>query len=216
MTFDERVSKAIDIIYVNKEFNRAQEALELLQSAADEVDADAYYFLGRCYAGYEFRDERFNFEVDDAKTEECFNKCIEMGSAVGILGVKRLRFEPACGTFLMPPYNSFREVWDAVCRMALEGEVFRELLIANAYYYGDAIELMEIDMTGKNEAQVNDILRKMAFAARDIYEDIYSKGMLMAYHNYKDLVLSGDYGMPITKDRYKWLKKLCAAQGIEI
>ena len=71
-------------------------------------------------------------------------------------------------------------------------------------------------MTGKNEAQVNDILRKMAFAARDIYEDIYSKGMLMAYHNYKDLVLSGDYGMPITKDRYKWLKKLCAAQGIEI
>ena len=52
MTFDERVSKAIDIIYVNKEFNRAQEALELLQSAADEGDADAYYFLVRCYAGY--------------------------------------------------------------------------------------------------------------------------------------------------------------------
>ena len=51
MAFDERVSRAIDIIYVNKEFNRAQEALDMLQAAADDGDADAYYFLGRCYAG---------------------------------------------------------------------------------------------------------------------------------------------------------------------
>ena len=216
MAFDERVSRAIDIIYVNKEFNRAQEALDMLQAAADDGDADAYYFLGRCYAGYEFRDERFNFVVDDDMTEECFNKSIEMGSAVGMLGAKRIAFKPACGSLIMPPYTSEREVWDAVCKMALEGEVFCELLIANAYYYGDAIELMEIDMTGKNEAQIDELLRKMALAARDIYEDIFSKGMLMAYFNYKDLVLSGDYGMPITKDRYKWLKKLCAAQGIEI
>ena len=50
----------------------------------------------------------------------------------------------------------------------------------------------------------------------DMYEDIYNKGMLMGYGNYRDIITSGDYGIPKSKERYKWLQKICATKGINI
>lgn len=217
MAFDQRVSQAVDIIYGRKEFRRGQEAFDLLQAAAADGDADAYFLLGRCYAGSAFVDERFNFVEDEALTDEYFNRSIEMGSAVAMFAARRLGgFRPRCGSFIQPPYNSNREVWDAVVSMALEGEVFCELILANAYYYGDAIELMGFDKQNMPVQQKQYLLANMAITARDIYEDIYNKGMLMAVWNYKDIITSGDFGVPKDGKRYKWLRKLCSKRGIDI
>lgn len=217
MGFDVRVREAIDIIYIKGDFARGQEAFNMLKEAADCGDGDACFLLGRCYGGSSFTDSRFNFVEDDDLLMEYFNRSIELGSAIGMLGTKRLGgFEPRCGSNIHAPYNSPREVWDAVVKLALEGELFCELLIANAYYYGDAISLMELDKTELSNETINIYLRTMALTARDMYEDIYNKGMLMGYGNYRDIITSGDYGIPKSKERYKWLQKICATKGINI
>lgn len=217
MAFDHRVSQAIDIIYVKKEFKRGQEALDLLKEAADAGDGDACFFLGRCYAGPEFADSRFNFEKNYELTQEYFNQSIEKGSAVGMFASRRFgEFFPRCGSFIHPPYNSNREIWDAVANLALEGELFCELLIANACYYGDYIILLGIDMDAFSQEDRNRLLKVMTITARDMYEDLFTKGMIMGYYNYKDIVTSGDYDVPISKERQKWLVDICAKHGVTI
>ena len=60
--FDERIEKAIYILWVDMESKRAKEAKELLEQAANDGVADAYYFLGRIYAGPCFVNPIFKFE----------------------------------------------------------------------------------------------------------------------------------------------------------
>lgn len=217
MAFDSRVSRAIDIIYRQLDFYKGVEAFDLLREAAADGDADAHYFLGRCYAGTSFVNEGFNFPEDDDIALDYINKSMELGSAVGMFGARRVGgIEPVGGTFVHAPYNSDREVWDAVVELALEGELFCELLIANAYYYGDSVEFLGIDVENMPDEQAFFIIRSMILAAADMYEDILSNGMFMAWENYKDIITSGDYGIKPDQEKYKWLKKICAERGESI
>lgn len=54
--FDERVEKAIQIIWFDRQADRRDEALALLREAANIGDGDAFYFLGRCYLGKSYVD----------------------------------------------------------------------------------------------------------------------------------------------------------------
>lgn len=217
MAFDYRVSQAIDIIYAKHDIKRGQEAFEMLKAAADEGDGDACFFLGRCYGGPDFADPRFNYIKDYNLTKEYFNKSIEYGSAVGMFASRRFAgFKPRCGSFVQPPYNSNREVWDAVVKLALEGELFCEYLLANACYYGDYIDLMDIDMRSFSDEHRQYILKSMTLTAMEMFEDLFTKGMIMGHYNYKDIVTSGDYGVPVSKAKVKWLKKICAKNGTNI
>ena len=50
ITFDSRVERAVDILWLHMQFDKGLEARQLLEEAAKEGDADAYFFLARCYA----------------------------------------------------------------------------------------------------------------------------------------------------------------------
>ena len=206
---DERIEKAIYILWVNMEYNRAQEAKELLEQAANDGVADAYYFLGRTYAGQGFIDPDFKFEENDEKCEEYFNLSIENGSAIGMFAVRRLAgFEPRGGKMICEPYHSTQEVWDAVCYLAENGEIFAQYMLANAYYYGDVIELLGVDFSGFTDEQMNAQIRVWMEKACVMYEDLISKGMVMGAYNYIDISTSGDYGMPINTKRAKEVKMI--------
>ena len=217
MALDRRISEAIDIIWARLDYNRGQEALSLIESAANDGVADAYYFLARCYAGECYVNPKFNFPEDDDKAEAFLQKSIDMGSALGMFGARRFGgFEPTGGRFYHAPYNSDREVWDAVADMALNGERFCELLLANAYYYGDSIDFLNLQLSDITNPRDAYIVKSMVLTAAELYEDIYSKGLCMAICNYKDIITSGDYGITPDQNKYNILKTFCHQRGISI
>lgn len=209
--FDRRVEYAIQNIWVNPRSGNGQQALKGLQEAAGEGDGDACYFLARCYSGPCYVDPGFGFESDDAKCEEWYNKSIELGSAVGMMGAMRVGgFKPRCGSFVHAPYTTKREIWDKVVEMARDGQIFCKYMVANAYYYGDVIELAGLTINGAPD--ICSLQRK----AIQIYEEILASGMAMGLGNLIDILTSGDYGMPVDKERAQRLEERGAELGIGI
>lgn len=81
-------------------------------------------------------------------------------------------------------------------------------MVANAYYYGDAVELAGIKINGAPD--VCSLQRK----AIQIYEEILAEGMTMGLGNLIDILTSGDYGMPVDKERAQRLEERGAELGI--
>ena len=67
ISYDARIEKAVYILWVDMEFDRGQEAKQLLEEALASGMADAYYFLGRTYAGNGFINSQFGFEENEEK-----------------------------------------------------------------------------------------------------------------------------------------------------
>lgn len=209
--FDNRVEYAINNIWVNPRSGNGQEALRGLQEAAVEGDGDACYFLARCYSGSCFVDPGLGFESNDEKAEEWYNKSIELGSAVGMMGAMRVGgFKPRCGDFVHAPYTSKREIWDRVIEMARGGQIFCKYMIANAYFYGDAVELAGLKINSAAD------VRSLQYKAVQIYEEIVSAGMVMGLGNLINILTSGDYGMPVDKERAKHWEEKGAELGIAV
>ena len=102
--FDERVEYAVEQLWVRRDRTQGEKAKQLLEQAAAEGNADAYYFLGRCYLGDCFIEPFFGFEENEYKGNDCFRKSIELGSAVGMFASMRLAgFIPPGGTLCIRP-----------------------------------------------------------------------------------------------------------------
>ena len=209
ISYDARIEKAVYILWVDMEFDRGQEAKQLLEEALASGMADAYYFLGRTYAGNGFINSQFGFEENEEKATEYFNLSIENGSALGMFAARRLAgFEPRCGSMIHAPYNSVTEVWDEVRALADSGEIFAQYLVANAYYYGDVIELMNVDMSQFTDEQATAQIRAWTETAAAMYDELIAKGMVMGAYNYIDIITSGDFGIPVNKKLAKKLEKI--------
>lgn len=214
LQFDERIEKAVHILWVDFQFEKAQEAKALLEEAAAEGVADAYFFLARIYAGSCFVDSGFGFQDDDDKVDEYLNLSIEKGSALGMFGARRFGgFQPRCGSFIHEPYHSSTEIWNEVCNIAASGEIFAQYLVANAYYYGDVGELTEMDFSHVTEAELKAQFRQWTETAISIYEDLISKNMVMGIGNYIDILTSGDWGIPKNEKRADELEYIAASRG---
>lgn len=209
--FDKRVEQAVDILWLHMQFDRGLEARNLLEDAAKDGDADAYFFLARCYAGSCFVNSSFCLEEDDALSEEYLNKSIEAGSAVGMFGAKRFGgFEPRCGSYVHEPYQSAKEVWDEISEMAEAGDLFCQILIANAYYYGDPIYFFGIDVHRISKNEWDGKMHEWTLKAIPIYENLIAHGVMMGLVNYIDIVRSGDNGIPKDEEKARQLEQIGA------
>lgn len=205
--FDTRVEEAIRQLWIDPWDGDGETAKSLLEEAAKEGDADAYFFLGRCYLGPAFVLPRFGFEENEELGKEYFNKSIELGSAIGMFGTRRLAgFQPRCGSYVQPPYHSLKEVWDAVYSLANEGEIFCQYMLANAYYYGDCIEMMGIPEEQVDIGMVQSFQRK----AIELYEKTIEKRFAFSIGNLIDILSSGDYGMEKNPKRVQELIEIGA------
>ncbi len=211
-TLNNNIAEAVRILWIDKDVAKGQEALRILQEAVDAGNPDAYYYLARCYAGRQYVNYGFGFEEDDKKVDELLDLSIEKGSALGMFAARRFGgYEPRCGSFVHEPYHSDKEVWEAVCAMAKTGELFVKYLVANAYYYGDVIDLSEFDMS-----QVDDIdaqFREFQMVACAMYEELLAEGMTMGAGNYIDILTSGDYGIPKNEKKADEVRRLAADHG---
>lgn len=211
-TLNAKIAKAVRILWVDKETEKGREALTMLQEAAEEGNPDAYYYLARCYAGRQYVNYGFGFEADDDKVDELLNLSIEKGSALGMFAARRFGgYEPKDGTFVHEPYHSNKEIWDEVCRIAASGDLFTKYLVANAYYYGDVIELSEFDMSRVRDIDAQ--IREFQTIACKLYDELLAEGMTMGAGNYIDILTSGDYGMPKNEKKAEEVRRLAADHG---
>lgn len=209
--FDSRVEKAVDILWLHMQFDRGLEARKLLEEAAEEGDADACFFLARCYAGSCFVNASFCLEEDDVLSEEYLNKSIENGSAVGMFGGKRFGgFRPRCGSFVHEPYQSAKEVWNEVEQLAEGGELFCQILLANAYYYGDPAYFFGVNVQRISRNEWEGKLHEWTLKAIPIYENLIAHGVMMGLVNYIDIMRSGDNGIPKNEEKARQLEQIGA------
>lgn len=214
--FDKRVSYAIDNLWLHTHSGMSVHAKEKLEEAVMEGDADACYFLGRCYAGRGFISPEHGFPEDDALAEKYFDLSIERGSAVGMFGSLRLGgYKPKGGSYVHAPYHSLKEVWDEVNEMAVSGELFCKMMVANAYYYGDAAKFLDINArTVPNIEDYVKLEHEWGKKAIDLYECCIAHGLYMVIGNLIDLYTSGDAGIPKQPEKKLELTHFGAKMGI--
>lgn len=215
-TFDKRVAYAIGNLWLHIHSGKGFEAKEKLEEAVKDGDGDACYFLGRCYAGRGFISPEHGLPEDNTLAEKYFDLSIERGSAIGMFGSLRLGgYKPKSGSHVHAPYHTLKEVWDEVNEMAAAGELFCEMMIANAYYYGDAAKFL--DKNSKTVPNIEDFVKleyEWANKAIAMYENCIAHGLYMVIGNLIDLYTSGDAGIPKQPEKGLELRHLGARMGI--
>lgn len=214
--FDDRIEYAIQNIWINTHSGKKEEALAGLREAANAGDGDAFYFLGRCYLGRSFVDPAVDMPADRKFAYECFDMSLSLESAVGMFGTMHLgEYTPSRDSFVQPPYHSKKEVWDAVKYMADNGQVFCQYLIANAYYYCNVADFL--DITPENTGGKHNYARKQqewAATAFKLYENCVAKGLRIALPNLIDLLSSGKNGIPVQREKARKYIHTGADMGI--
>ena len=196
--FDERVERAIQIIWFDRNPDRREEALALLRAAANIGDGDAFYFLGRCYLGKSYVDPAVEMPEDTAFAFECFNQSLIFESAVGMFGTMHQEgYAPPDGTVIRPPYHSNKEVWDAVSQKAAQGQVFCKFMIANAYYYCTAADFLDITPENVGQKRYERLQYEWTAMAVKLYEECVAAGLGIAIPNLVDVLRTGRHGAPV-------------------
>jgi TPR repeat protein len=117
-------------------------------------------------------------------------------SAVGMFGTMHIDdYKPSYGSFVHPPYNSKREIWNEVAKKAYSGNTFCKYMLANAYYYGYISDF-------KNEPLSQ---YEWDAGALQLYEECADLGLSIAIPNLVNLLTSGRNGEPIQQklaDKY--------------
>lgn len=137
--FSDSVERALKYIYYDLRSQRGAEGFCLLEQAVDAGDADACCLLARCLYGPEYTWPGHRFPTDEKAGDELMRRSVLEGSAIGTLlslrcGVMNRQLAQA-----MP--LSFQEAFDIVLDKAEHGEPLCQMIIGNAYYWGDFPEI---------------------------------------------------------------------------
>lgn len=141
--FSDPVEQALKYIYYDLRAGQGQEGFRLLQQAVQDGDADACCLLAWCLYGPEYTWPGHNFPVDEEAGDHLMRQSVLGGSAIGTLlslrcGVMNWELAQA-----MP--LSLQQAFDIVLDKAEHGEPLCQMIIGNAYYWGDFPEIQ-----GKN------------------------------------------------------------------
>lgn len=213
--FDERIEKAIQIIWFDTHSGRREEALAMLRDAANMGDGDAYYFLGRCYLGRSYVDPVVGMPEDKKFAYECFDMSLNFESAVGMFGTMHQDgYQPPRGTCVQPPYHSKKEIWDIINEKADSGQVFCKFLIANAYYYCTATDFLDITAETVGTKKMERLQYEWTAMAVRLYEECVSRGLGIAIPNLVDILRNGRHGAPVQRQKAKNYIHIGADMGI--
>lgn len=211
---ESKINRAVRMLWVDKDFSKGTTAYQLFEEARDEGNPDAYYFLARCHAGKSYVKPDFGFEVDDEKTHELLDLAIEHGSALAMFSARRFGgYKPKGGSYVHAPYTSEREVWDAVCAEAEQGNLFTKYLVANAYYYGDVVEILGIDLEAAGPTVAVMTIKDYVLIAAKMYEELMAEGLTMGVGNYIDIFESGNYGVLKNPKKVMDAERIAADNG---
>ena len=137
--FSDPVEQALQYIYYDLRAGQGQEGFRLLQQAVQNGDADACCLLARCLYGPEYTWPGHNFPIDGEAGDYLMRQSVLGGSAIGALLSLRSGVMDRQLAEAMP--MTLQEAFDIVLDKAEHGEPLCQMIIGNAYYWGDFPEI---------------------------------------------------------------------------
>jgi len=182
--FSDVVDKAIEDLYYCCDNNRAKAAADALFLAAKDGDADACYFLSRCFSGPCYSWEYHPFEENEAAAYAMLHQAISLGSAAAVLGALRMdMLTPELRESM--PFGSIQEAWEVIREKAENGCPFCQYMIGNTYYFLDIIEIGDRKESEFINKGAWDVWRRLQMEQSiPWFEKAFSGGMILAGRNY--------------------------------
>ena len=137
--FSDPVERALKYIYYDLRAGRGQEGFHLLQQAVADGDADACCLLARCLYGPEYTWPGHDFPQDEQAGDALMRRSVLEGSAIGALLSLRCGVMDRHLAQAMP--LTLQEAFDTVLDKAEHGEPLCQMIVGNAYYWGDFPEI---------------------------------------------------------------------------
>lgn len=189
MKHSEAVAVAIDKIWKSYDKEQMWEGYELLRQAAEEGDADACCYLGRCHLGEDFVWCGAEFPVDEEQASQLIKESVRRGSADGLLCALRTgNLSPAVQKTM--PFASLEEAFMTVIQQAQAGDAFSQYVVGNAMFYGDYLVIRGDEESSKygSEEEYNEFAYPIA---AEYYENSFDNGLPAAFGNYRTIYESG-------------------------
>ncbi len=205
---DERVTKAVALIWTSFDPEAMQQGYDLLTEAAEAGDPDACCFLARCHLGEAYVWSGGGFETDEEEAAELLRESIERGSAMGVLCALRTGDLTPDERERMP-FASLKEAFDAVVAQAEAGDPFSRYVAGNAWFWGDLLEIEGPAWSDRFRTEEAYDRYAYPIAAR-YYEQSFESGLANGFGNYRTIFESGL--APIDEQTFEgWMKRLAAA-----
>lgn len=209
--FKDKVEEGIRLVWMQFDSEEMARGAQMLAEAANEGDADATCFLARCYMGSRYVWEGGNFPEDDRKAAQYIKDSVLKGSAVGVLCAMRSgELTPSVRKNM--PFKSLKEAFDIVLGKAEAGHPFCQYMIGNAYYWGDMIEIENLDM--EKDFPTEEAYNAYAYPkAADWFEKAVKGGFYAAAPNLNCTCSGKDKGFPADPERALQWTRYAAEHG---
>lgn len=189
MKHSEAVAVAIDKIWKSYDKEQMWEGYELLRQAAEEGDADACCYLGRCHLGEDFVWCGAEFPVDEEQASQLIKESVRRGSADRVLCALRTgNLSPAVQKTM--PFASLEEAFTTVIQQAQAGDAFSQYVVGNAMFYGDYLVIRGEEENRKYNSEDEYYAFAYPIAAK-YYENSFDNGLPAAFGNYRTIYESG-------------------------
>ncbi len=220
---NENTEIAVNLLYTRYDKDSFKEAVELLKEAASEGDADACYFLSRCYMGPEFIWKYAGFETDEKRAREYLQESVIRGSAIGVIGANRIS-ELNQGLMKEMPFENLAEAKNIVLGMAEEGQAFCQFLIGHIYYWDDVYEIDHLPHPFYNrkafdewgslkDQKMYELESEINQKAVYWYERAFASGQVWGADNLLNLYEEGDTGVPPNLTRRDQILRKLVSKG---
>lgn len=208
--FSDPVEEGIRLVWRQFDKEEIHRGFHLLEEAAKEGDADAYCFLARCYMGKCYVWGDAGLPEDDDLAAKYIKESVLRGSAAGVLCAMR------CGELTpgvrknMPLSTTLAR--NIILEKAEAGETFCQYMIGNTYYWGDVIEIDELDL--EKDYPTEESFNAFAYP-KAIYwfERALQGGLAFASRNLCSIYEDGKGGIPGDEDRADECVRFAAALG---
>ncbi len=184
------VKSAVDAIWLSYDAETMQRGFEVLEQAAAEGDADALCFMGRCFLGEQYVWSGGGFPENERRGEALITESVRKGSAAGLLCAMRT------GISIDDAPITSKEAFESIKAQADEGDVFCAYMTANAYFWGDILEIYpevaeRLSKENKRD-EFEEAYNSMAYPlAVPYYEKSFEGGLSSGFGNYRSIFSSG-------------------------
>lgn len=183
--YSETLDQALKLLYFQADPGKFPEGVRLLEQAVNNGEADACYFLARCYAW-----EDGNVKYSRKKAVQLSLRGIREGSDLCVLGADRM--DELKGDVKEAMTKPLKQSFEAVRKMADDGEPMAQYAIGLFYFWGD----MYLNFQAPAGMDLNQCRRENALEALKWFRLSAAQGCIPAFRNAFNSVREGTNDVP--------------------
>ena len=201
--YSQNVEKATRYLWIDMDVKKKEKAINLLWESAGKGEADAFFFLAKCYMGDKEIFPGFGFEKDDALAAEYLRHSLELGSKLALFveqGKKGYRMNQRS----FQKHYTPRELWNAMIERATRGDWFAQAALGDIYFYHRLGTFWELPYS------LNNMFGNAWYMEAVIwYEKALKKGYVRVITNLNQIYTAGKYEVVPRRDCvFKYKRKM--------